>query len=91
MAAGFTPFIIFQRDGDKIVWPKFDATLGQATITYFTDKDKARQFLRHKRLGPDWEIGQMTVPEFVRWLRQNLMDGTPFAVADPGPGMGKPV
>jgi hypothetical protein len=36
-------------------------------------------------MPPDWKVGEMSQPEFFRWLRCNLLDGTPAVGVDPDP------
>jgi hypothetical protein len=89
--SSFTPHIVCRPQGDGITWPDFDTTDGRPAVVCFSEKEKAVVFMEGKGMGGGWNVGRMDVPEFLRWLRHNLLNGTPLVMVDPTAKEGKAV
>jgi hypothetical protein len=57
-------------------------------VISFTTGEKAAQFRRDKGMGGDWKVGMMKWGEWLRWLRQNLLNGDSLVSIDPAPNQG---
>jgi hypothetical protein len=91
MAKVFRPFTLGRPRGDGFEWLEFDTPDGRKAVVVFTEPEKTKRFRLEKGLPADYKVAEMTQPEFLRWLQDNLLGGIPLVMLNPTAQSGKTV
>jgi hypothetical protein len=83
MPEALKPIVLVLAD-EPGEWPLFDGTDGREAVVYFTNKERARQFLEGRKFTAQLRPMVLPQPIFFDRLRHYLVNGVPVVVTDPG-------